>query len=147
VLYWWNSFARGYAIEEEIFRDLRASDIVFWAHDLRDPEQRYTPADLIVNGRAGDIKLSISFLQLGWPVRHDFYLVRVRSANQVRTFVAMLQPDAWEELNGDTVEGTLDALRGNLDTPVRVSDRSQTLVVLSYTEWKARIRRQQGGHA
>jgi len=147
VLYWWNSFARGYAVEEEVFRDLRGSGIVFWAHDLRDPDQRYTPADLVVNGRAGDIKLSISFLQRGGPSRHDFYLVRVWRSGQARTFVAMLQPDVWEELNGDTVEGTLDAIGDNLSTPLRISERGQTLVVLSYQEWKARIHRQQGGSA
>jgi hypothetical protein len=120
VLYWWNSFARGYG---------------------------YTPADLVVNGRAGDIKLSISFLQRGGPSRHDFYLVRVWRSGQARTFVAMLQPDVWEELNGDTVVGTLDAIGDNLSTPLRISERGQTLVVLSYDEWKARIRRQQGGSA
>jgi hypothetical protein len=147
VLYWWNSFARGYAVEEEVFRDLRASGIVFWAHDLRDPDQRYTPADLVVNGRAGDIKLSISFLQRGGPVRHDFYLVRVWRSGQARTFVAMLQADVWEELNGDTVVVTLDAIGDNPSTPLRISERGQTLVVLSYEEWKARIRRQQGGSA
>jgi hypothetical protein len=59
----------------------------------------------------------------------------------------MLQPDVWEELNGDTVVGTLDAIRDNLSTPLRISERGVTLVVLSYEEWKARIRRQQGGSA
>lgn len=147
LLYWWNSFARGYAVEEEVFRDLRRNGIVFWAHDLRDPDQRYTPADLVVNGRAGDIKLSISFLQRGGSVRHDFYIVRIWRSGQARTFVAMLQPDVWEELNGDTVAGTLDMLQDNLSTPLRISDRGQTLVVLSYEEWKARIYRQQGGKA
>jgi hypothetical protein len=147
LLYWWNSFARGYAVEEEVFRDLRRSGIVFWAHDLRDPDQRYTPADLVVNGHAGDIKLSITFLQRGGSVRHDFYIVRIWRSGQAHTFVAMLQPDVWEELNGDTVAGTLDMLRDNLSTPLRISDRGQTLVVLSYEEWKARIYRQQGGKA
>ncbi len=129
-------------MEEEVFRDLRCSGIVFWAHDLRDPDQRYTPADLVVNGRAGDIKLSITFLQREGPVRHDFHIVRIWRSGQARTFVAMLQPEVWEELNGDTITGTLDAIRGNLNTPLRISDRGQTLVVLSYEEWKARIRRQ-----
>lgn len=146
LLYWWNSFARGYAVEEEVFRDLRRNGIVFWAHDLRDPDQRYTPADLVVNGRAGDIKLSISFLQRDGPVRHDFFIVRIWRSGQAHTFVAMLQPDVWEELNGDTVAGTLDMLRDNLSTPLRISDRGQTLVVLSYEEWKTRIHRQQGGN-
>lgn len=146
LLYWWNSFARGYAVEEEVFRDLRRSGIVFWAHDLRDPDQRYTPADLVVNGRAGDIKLSLSFLQRGGPVRHDFYIVRIWRSGQARTFVAMLQRDVWEELNGDTVTGTLDMIKDNLSTPLRISDRGQILVVLSYEEWKARIYRQQGGN-
>ena len=56
ILYWWNSFARGYALEEEIFRDLRTSGISFWAHDLRDPDQRYTPADLIVSQLTARLK-------------------------------------------------------------------------------------------
>ncbi|GAB4126216.1 MAG: hypothetical protein OHK0050_38880 [Roseiflexaceae bacterium] len=80
-------------------------------------------------------------------MRHDFYIVRIWRSDQARTFVAMLQPDVWEELNGDTVAGTLDMLQDNLSTPLRISDRGQTLVVLSYEEWKARIYRQQGGKA
>lgn len=147
VLYWWNSFARGYAVEEEVFRDLRQSGIAFWAHNLRDPDQRYTPADLVVNGRAGDIKLSITFLQRGGPMQHDFYIVRIWRSGQAQTFVAMLQPEVWEELNGDTIVGTLGAITGDLSTPVSIDERGQRLVVLSYEEWKARIQRRQGGSA
>jgi hypothetical protein len=33
LLYWWGAFARGYAFEVEIFRDLQESGIEFQAHD------------------------------------------------------------------------------------------------------------------
>ncbi|NJO82947.1 MAG: hypothetical protein HC828_09075 [Blastochloris sp.] len=46
LLYWWGSFARGYALEVEIFRDLEASGVQFLAHDLRDPQARYSLSDL-----------------------------------------------------------------------------------------------------
>lgn len=128
------SFARGYAVEEEVFRDLRQSGIAFWAHNLRDPDQRCTPADLVVNGRAGDIKLSITFLQRGGPMRHDFYIVRIWRSGRARTFVAMLQPEVWEELNGDTIAGTLGAITGDLSTPVSIDERGRQLVVLAYEE-------------
>ncbi len=63
----------------------------------------------------------------------------------MRTFIAMLQPEVWEELNGDTVTGTLETITRDLNTPVNINERGQTLIVLGYEEWKVRILRQQGG--
>ena len=34
-LYWWQSFARGYAFEIFVMRDLRAAQIEFQMHDVR----------------------------------------------------------------------------------------------------------------
>jgi hypothetical protein len=46
LLYWWSSFARGYALEVEIFHDLKASGVSFQAHDLHDPQACYSLSDL-----------------------------------------------------------------------------------------------------
>jgi hypothetical protein len=61
-LYWWASFARGYAFEVEIFRDLETAGIDFAAHDLQIREQRFSPCDLIVRGMTEDIKNTTYFL-------------------------------------------------------------------------------------
>ena len=63
-VYWWQNFAKGYAFEVEIMRDLATSDIDFQMHDLRNPLERYSPADLTVLGKWGDIKTSTYFLHL-----------------------------------------------------------------------------------
>jgi hypothetical protein len=39
-LYWWQMFARGYAFEIAIYRDLTASGIAHTAHGLRDRQAR-----------------------------------------------------------------------------------------------------------
>lgn len=62
-LYWWQSFARGYAFEVTIMRDLFADGIDFKMHDVRSKVERFSPADLTVLDLLGDIKTSIYFLQ------------------------------------------------------------------------------------
>jgi len=71
---WWN-FARGYIFEVSIFRDLEQSGIVFAAHDLSKPGERYSDCDLILLGSKGDIKRSLYFLDdlASTPLAHDFY--------------------------------------------------------------------------
>jgi hypothetical protein len=61
-LYWWSSFAIGYAFEEEIFRDLHAEGIEFFAHDITNRNERLSPFDLTVLNLRGDVKYSTWFL-------------------------------------------------------------------------------------
>ena len=144
LLYWWGAFARGYAFEVQVFRDLRNSGVQFQAHNLLDRQQRYSPSDLTVSGMAGDIKTSIYFVQAATPLVHDFYIVRLFTRGRERTLVVLLQPDAWDIINGDTVPGHLDIVMEQLPTPVRIRHRGRELVVVDYEEWKRRILRLQG---
>jgi hypothetical protein len=144
LLYWWGAFARGYAFEVEVFRDLRDSKIEFQAHNLLDRQQRYSPSDLLVSSMAGDIKTSIYFVQAGAPLVHDFYIVRLFAGEQVYTLVVLLQPLAWDTINGDTVPGQLDTVLEQLPIPVRIQHHDHELVVIDYDEWKRRILRLQG---
>jgi hypothetical protein len=144
LLYWWGAFARGYALEVEIFRDLQQSGIQFTAHDLRDRQQRFSPSDLIVNSMAGDVKTSIYFVQAAEPLAHDFYIVRLSMGSRLYTLVVMLQPPAWKKINGDTIAGDLATLLRHFPTPVSIQRHGHNLVVLEYTEWKRRILRRQG---
>ncbi len=144
LLYWWGAFARGYAFEVEIFRDLRDSGIQFQAHNLLDRRQRYSPSDLTINDMSGDVKTSVYFVQVGAPLRHDFYIVRLFSRGQVYTLVVLLQPPMWGKINGNTIEGHLDAVVEQLPKPVRIRHRGHELVVVDYNEWKKRILRLQG---
>lgn len=145
LLYWWGSFARGYALEVEIFRDLEASGVQFLAHDLRDPQARYSLSDLTVAGLAGDIKTSTYFVQTAAPLAHDFYIVRLAFKGTVHTLVVMLQPEAWEKINGDTMPGTMDTLLDHFPAPVAIRHGGHDLVVLRYDSWKQRMLLQQGG--
>jgi len=145
LLYWWGSFARGYALEVEIFRDLEVSGVQFQAHDLRDPQARYSLSDLTVAGLAGDIKTSTYFVQAAAPLAHDFYIVRLAFRGAVHTLVVMLQPEAWEQINGDTMPGTMDTLLDHFPAPVSIRHRGHDLVVLRYDSWKQRLLLQQGG--
>ena len=102
-LYWWRAFAIGYAFEVQVFRDLSASGIAFKAHDIRTPTGRYSPYDLEVLGLYGDIKNSLYFLTAGRSpgMRHDFYISRFRQMKRQRVMVALMQPAAWQLINGD----------------------------------------------
>ena len=119
LLYWWGAFARGYALEVEVFRDLQQSGIQFTAHDLRNRQQRFSPSDLTMSGMAGDIKTSTYFVQVAAPLMHDFYIVRLSLGARVYTLVVMLQPPAWEKINGDTITGDLETLLHHFPAPVR----------------------------
>lgn len=96
LLYWWGAFARGYAFEMEVFRDLRDSGIQFQAHDLLDRQQRYSPSDLAISGMAGDIKTSIYFVQAAGPLVHDFYITRLFTRERAHTLAVLLQPPIWD---------------------------------------------------
>lgn len=61
------------------------------------------------------------------------------------TLVVMFQPHAWEQINGDTIPGTVETLANLLPVPVAIVHRGHQLVVLSYDTWKQRILRRQGG--
>jgi len=143
LLYWWGAFARGYAFEVEIFRDLQRSGIRFQAHDLADHRARYSAGDLIVSGMLGDIKTSIYFVQVAERLLHDFYIVRLFVQGRPYTLAVMLQPEAWEEIDGDTVEGALDAVVTRFPDAVRIQESGHELVALDYAEWKRRILRLQ----
>jgi len=145
LLYWWGAFARGYALEVEIFRDLRNSGVRFRAHNLLDRQQRYSPSDLTVSGMAGDIKTSIYFVQAAAPLMHDFYIVRLFARGHTRMLVVLLKPAAWDIIDGDTVPGHLDTVVDQLPAPVRIRHSGQELVVVDYDEWKRRVLRLQGG--
>jgi len=141
LLYWWGAFARGYAFEVEIYRDLQRSGIRFQAHDLRVRESRYSPGDLVVSGMLGDIKTSVYFVQVAAPLQHDFYIVRLFIRGRSYTLAVMLQLETWEEVNGDTVAGTLESVVSLFPEPVRIEESEHRLVALDYGEWKKRILR------
>lgn len=145
LLYWWGAFARGYALEAEVFRDLARSSLMFVAHDLRDRQQRFSPSDLTILGMAGDIKTSVYFVQAATPLAHDFYIVRLTVQEQAHTLVALLQPGAWKQINGDTISGDLAALPRHFSVPIAITHRGHRLILLDYNEWKRRVLRRQGG--
>lgn len=148
-IYWWQSFARGYTFEVEIIRDLEASGVNFWTHDLRRRTAylgRYSKVDLMVLGLKGDIKTSTYFLkfQSSTKITNDFYITRLYEKGRKRTLVVFQKPIAWNTINGDiVVDGTLERLLRLLPQPVRLQQDNVTLIVVEYDSWKEKVLRKQ----
>ena len=81
-LYFWESFALGYAFEIKIYRDLTESGVNFSAHDIRDRLARFSAFDLLILNLRGDIKTSLYFLHAtrSRGLAHDFYITRLYSS-------------------------------------------------------------------
>jgi hypothetical protein len=93
---------------------------------------------------AGDIKTSVYFVQVATPLQHDFYIMRLFVQGQPYTLAVMLQLPAWDEINGDTVNGMLETIVTQFPHPVRIKQGIHELVALDYAQWKERILRLQG---
>ena len=141
-LYWWASFAKGYALELAVFRDLEAANIVFQAHDLLDRQARYTPYDLIVSGEEGDIKASAYFLYVArsFPLRCKFYILRVfdTRSRQWRRLV-LLKRVAWDKIDGTTTFRTLEQALNVPAVPIETHISGEAVVVVDYALWKRHI--------
>ena len=119
--------------------------IVYQAHDIRNRVARRSSFDLRVNSLNGDIKTSSYFLYLGRSSRlpHDFYVTRFYEGTRPYTLVVMLQVDAWDEIDGETVDGLLREVTSYFPAPVLVTLPRGNLVVADYDVWKAKIKRLQ----
>jgi len=144
-LYFWESFAVGYAFEVEIFRDLQVSGIQFRAHDLRNRQERLSPYDLEVLGLQGDIKNNLYFLQIGREqgLPRDFYITRFYEGRRRYTLIVMVQLEAWDEIDGDTIAGLLQEATHHFPLPVHVELATGSIVVADYAIWKQKVLRQQ----
>lgn len=145
-VYWWQSFARGYAFEVEIMRDLEVSQVDFTMHDLLSRGERYSQADLIVLDLLGDIKTSTYFLQLQptGPLANDFYITRLYDKGRIRTLVVFQKPHAWQRIGGqETVPSDLNNVLDLLPQPVQLTQPELTMIVVEYEDWKEMVRRVQ----
>jgi hypothetical protein len=141
-LYFWESFAAGYAFEVQIFRDLKAARIVFESHNIRERKERRLPYDLRVLGLYGDIKTSLYFLFVGrsQTLPHDFYITRFYDKKgRQRTLVVMLKPEAWNLINGETITMQLEEAVQAFPTPVRVELKVGQAVIVDYQIWKRKV--------
>ena len=141
-VYRWQSFARGYAFEVEIMRDLTASGIQFQMHDLRSRIDRYSSADLTILDFSGDLKTSSYFLQAqpSGELPNDFYITRLYEKGHERTVVVFQKPFVWEFLGGEKpVPGVLPRVLSLLPRPVQLKQHSTILVVVEYTIWKQKV--------
>jgi len=140
-LFWWEAFATGYAFEVEIFRDLKASNITFIAHDIRSREGRRSLYDLEVLGLRGDIKTSLYFLHAGRSpgVRHDFYISRFRYRGRQRVIVVLMQPAAWKRIDGEPEHTTWAAIKAALPAVASVRHEGREVILVEYEAWKVRV--------
>ena len=145
-LYRWSAFARGYAFESLIFRDLEASGVDFTPHDPRLLSERYAGHDLKVGAWKGDVKLSFYFLPEGEKALSlDFYVSHLYDLGQRRyRIVVLIRLSVWKQLDGDTLPGRLVSALSILPQPVHLTLSGQTWVLTLYSEWKRRILHLQG---
>ncbi len=144
-LYFWESFAAGYAFEIEIYRDLTAAGIIFEAHDVRDQHGRLSPYDLRVLGLRGDIKTSLYFLYVGRGrgLPHDFYVTRFYEGRRQRTLVVMLKPEAWAKIDGEPIAAMLEQATHVFPAAALVKLEAGEIVVTDYAVWKAKVLQRQ----
>lgn len=144
-LYFWESFAAGYAFEVEIFRDLSESGIVFKAHDIRDRRVRLSPYDLEILGLRGDVKTSFYFLYVGrgQGLPSDFYITRFYEGSRQRTLVVVLQLAAWEQVDGETITSLLAEATRHFPQPARVELERGSVVIADYSVWKQKVLQRQ----
>lgn len=145
-LYFWESFAAGYAFEVEISRDLSESDIVFKTHDVRDRRARLSPYDLEILGLRGDVKTSFYFLYVrrGQGLPNDFYITRFYEGSRQRTLVVMLQLAAWKQINGETITSQLAEATRHFPQPARIELERGSVVIADYNVWKQKVLQRQG---
>lgn len=140
--FWWDSFAKGYTFEVAVFRDLHQSGINFVAHDLSQPEERYTPYDLIVSGWQGDIRTSTYFLATARTqlLTHDFYITRLwHSQRRKRVWTVIMQPFVWSAIDGDTKLVELSQASSRFPAVSQIIWRNRGLIVADYETWRAKI--------
>lgn len=144
-LYFWESFAMGYAFEVEVFNDLRLAGVEYQAHDIRSRQSRLSAHDLEILGQRGDIKNTLYFLQVkrSQKLPHDFYITRFYEGQKSYTLIVMLQLEIWQEIDGDTITGVLYEATRHFPRPVQVKLETGYLVVADYTIWKEKILKRQ----
>ena len=143
-LYFWESFALGYAFEVGIYRDLINSGIEFKAHDIRDRAARFSAYDLQILSLKGDVKTSLYFLHAARSrdLAHDFYITRFYEGKQQRTLVVLMHSSAWDQINGDTIKGILEEATKQFPVPVMVQIEDRPIVIMEYNVWKGtRVRK------
>ncbi len=143
-LYWWSAFAVGYAFEVEIFRDLRAEGIEFFAHDITNRDERLSPFDLTVLGLRGDVKYSTWFLTAENARLEglDFFITRLYDETGAQWLRVVLLTPIAQELIGD--ETNAAALVGAVPAlPGVVTAGAMTLMLIRYDDWKSRVRSKQ----
>ncbi|MCG3161660.1 MAG: hypothetical protein JMDDDDMK_02857 [Acidobacteria bacterium] len=145
-LYWWTSFARGYRFEVAILRELQTAGIVFTAHDLRIRAERFSPYDLVIDRRLGDIKHTTYFLHTAraLPLQCDFYITRLYHARRRRYQpIVILTEETWRELNGAVTTATLETAAEIFPAPAQIVFQGKNLIVVTFDLWKERVKRRQ----
>ncbi|MDX2044104.1 MAG: hypothetical protein SF097_23020 [Acidobacteriota bacterium] len=140
-LYWWSSFAIGYAFEEEIFRDLRAKKIKFFAHDITIRNERLSPFDLTVLNLRGDVKYSAWFLTREDARLEglDFFITRLYDESGVGWLrVVLLTPAARELIGEETNPARLVLKFSDNEIAAKLG-----LSLTHYDDWKVRVRSKQ----
>jgi hypothetical protein len=146
TLYWWNSFARGYSFEVEVYRELSAAGIAYTAHDLLNKTERLSPYDLTILGYLGDIKNTTYFLysKRSLPLVCDFYITRLwHTQRRLYMLAVILTFQVWEQINGEIHTASLEEAVYFSPNPVAVTMEEQTWIVISLNLFLKKVRQKQ----
>ena len=148
-VYWWNSFANGYIFEVSVLRDLQKEGIVFSERDIRNPAERFTSADILIEEWAGDMKNStyFFFVARSYPLICDFYITRLFNVERRRyDWIVILNKRMWVKIDGETKASDFHHLDECLENPLHFELSSNIFIAVSYLVWKQKLLRyQQGG--
>lgn len=145
-LYWWTSFSKGYRFELMIYRDLKASGILFIAHDFSSRKERRTPYDLIVLKKLGDIKSTTYFLLNVCTISMgcDFYITRIFDTKKRQYIsIVLMKESFWRELNGEVITTSIETVTNYLPQPVQIVLQSQRYVIIPFELWKEKVKERQ----
>lgn len=79
-------------------------------------------------------------LQVWWSWEYYISISHIYKISKV----VMLQLEAWEQIDGDTIIGLLQNVTQHFPHPVRVELDQGAVVITDYEVWKRKIRRRQG---
>lgn len=93
----------------------------------------------------GEIKTSLYFLHVrrNQNLPHDFYVTRYYEGSRQRTVVVMMKPRSWKQINGDTVQTSLEQATKQFPSPAMVQINGRPIVIIDYNVWKSRVLRKQ----
>jgi len=147
-VYWWNSFANGYIFEVSVLKELQKAGIVRAVRDIRNRDERFASADILIGEWTGDVKNSTCFFFVArsYPLLCDFYITRLFNAeSRQHDWIVLLNTGMWTKIDGETKASDFHHLDDCLEAPLHFELFGNLFIAISYGTWKQKLSRYQQG--